>query len=85
MTIASGTTPFAYEAGEEVVLRLAGIEAFDLKRGGRLSCACMPAWTIGAIISRRRVEGAPAYVIRFEHHDAPCLAIAEEALIDGTA
>jgi len=76
---------FAYEAGEEVVLRLAGADAFDVGRGTPVPPACLAAWTIGTVVTPMRRDGAPAYAVRFRHHGAPCVCVADERAIEGIA
>lgn len=76
---------FAYQAGEEVVVRLAGVDAFDVSRGLPVPRACLAAWTIGEIVSRMRRGDGPAYAVRFRHHGAPCVCVADERAIEGIA
>ncbi len=76
---------YAYETGEEVVVRLEGIEVYDVE-AGRVRCAgALPAWTIGAVAARTATDGVAAYLLSFRDADAACLCIAPEHAIDGTA
>jgi hypothetical protein len=85
MTTSRHVREFAYEAGEEVVLQLAGADAFDVGRGLPVPDVCLAAWTIGTIVTPMRRGGAPAYAVRFLHHGAPCVCVADERAIEGTA
>jgi hypothetical protein len=76
---------FAYETGEEVVARTAGVDAFDVERCAPVPAACMPPWTIGRIVARVRHAGRPAYVLRFGHHGSACLCFVGEDAVEGTA
>ena len=85
MTIAHEIHQFTYAVGEEVVFGLTHADAFDLDRGAPMTPACMPSWTIGAIVACTRRGEVPAYLVRFEHHGVACLAIAAQEQIEGTA
>jgi hypothetical protein len=85
MTTSHHVKEFAYEAGEEVVLRLAGAEAFDVARGSAVPDGCLAMWTIGTILARMRRDGTPAYAVQFRHHGAPCVCVADQCAIEGTA
>ncbi len=85
MQVSDEVEVFAYEAGEEVVAALAGVEAFDVDRCAMVPGVCMPAWTIGRIVARAWRGGRPAYVLRFRHHGAACFCVAGEDAIEGTA
>jgi len=76
---------FGYRPGEEVVADMAGVEVFDVEYGAALAAACLPAWTIGRIVSCVRREERPAYVLAFEHHGSSCVCIADESAIAGVA
>ncbi|MDP9237989.1 MAG: hypothetical protein M3P30_11445 [Chloroflexota bacterium] len=85
MTVMRQIEQFAYGVGEEVVFGLTQAEAFDLDRGAPITPASMPAWTIGVIVARKREGGVPSYLVRFEHHRVPCLTLAGQHQIEGTA
>ena len=76
---------FAYEAGEEVVAGLSGVEALDVERCAPVPAACMPPWTIGRVVAWVRRAGRPAYVLRFRRHGAVCLCVVDEDAIEGVA
>lgn len=85
MTTADVATEFVYRIGEEVVVRLAGVEAFDVAAGDRVDAALLPSWTIAAVTARTSFEGLPHYAVRFRHVDARCVAVVPEDAIDGVA
>lgn len=86
MEIASpAAVAFAYAAGEEVVVRLAGIAVHGIEAGRALPGACVPDWTIAEVADRFDRDGSAQYVLRFSLSDAPCLAIADESAIEGVA
>jgi hypothetical protein len=85
MTTSRHVREFAYEAGEEVVLRLDGADAFDVGRGLPVPSACLAAWTIGTIVTAMRRDGAPAYAVRFLPHGDACVCAADERAIEGIA
>lgn len=76
---------FAYATGEEVVLRLTGVAVHGIEAGRRVPAALVPAWAIAEITDAFVRDGQPQYALRFAIHDAPCLAIADESAIEGTA
>ena len=75
---------FAYEAGEEVVVRLSGVVCHDIRRMSRPS-AEMPPWTIGTVMGVLRCGGSPAYALRFRERGRWWVCVADEAAIEGTA
>jgi hypothetical protein len=78
-------TAFAYNVGEDVVVRMAGVRAFDVERGRPVTAACVPDWTIGAVVARSDRESVPTYALRFDVHDAPCICLVDESAIEGVA
>lgn len=85
MQVAEQAIRFAYAAGEDVVVRLAGVEVLDVEAGRRVPSACVPSWTIATVAERFVAQGEPRYALRFEHHGAPCVAVADESAIEGVA
>ena len=83
--VAGTTSAFAYGIGEDVVVRMAGVQAFDIERGRPVAAACVPEWTIGAVLGRSTRDGVPTYAVRFDVHDAPCICLADESAIEGVA
>jgi hypothetical protein len=45
----------------------------------------VPDWTIGVVIARRSREHAAAYAVRFNVHEAACIALVDESAIEGVA
>ncbi|MBI2723508.1 MAG: hypothetical protein HYX50_00455 [Chloroflexi bacterium] len=76
---------FAYGVGEEVVVRLRGARGLDVRAGGRLDRAELPAWTIATVIGCLVRDGGRCYAIRFQHGERRILAVVTEGAIDGTA
>ena len=76
---------YGFAAGEEVVVRLQGIEVFELDSSRVLSASAIPAWTIAEIVKCALREGAPSYTLRFVLGDAACVCVVPESAIDGTA
>jgi hypothetical protein len=76
---------YAYRVGEEVVLRMAGVRAYDVGRGRPVAAGCVPEWTIGDIVARRARVGAAAYAVRVRIHGAACLCMVDESAIEGVA
>lgn len=85
MGVSNEVQGFGYDVGEEVVVNLHGVEAFDVDRGTPVPEECMPSWTIGGIVARVERPRRPYYLVKFEHHDVRCLVIAGEGSIEGTA
>lgn len=85
MNVTEEQTAFAYGVGEDVVVRLGGVEVFDVDGGGRVHSACVPPWTIASIAGRVLRRGIPHYALRFTHHGAACLCVADERAIEGVA
>lgn len=80
----SDTESFTYDLGEEVVVRLAGVQVYDLEHMTLVPPAFLPSWTIGAVSSL--VAGwPPAYLLRSYVCGSTCIYIAEEQLIEGVA
>lgn len=75
----------SYTAGEEVVVRLAGLDAYNVDRGAAVEAACLPSWTIGIVMSRCLVDGDAAYVLRIVHDGCACLCVAPIEAIEGVA
>jgi hypothetical protein len=80
-------TGFSYEIGEDVVVRLGHESAFDLETAAALPASCMPSWTIGRVVGRRRRQSGDRelYVVRFRRHGRRCIALVDDADIEGTA
>ena len=76
---------YGFAAGEEVVVRLQGIEVFELDSSRVLSASALPAWTIAEIVTCELSGGGPAYTLRFGLGDATCVCVVPESAIDGTA
>ena len=75
----------AYAAGEEVVVRLAGVEAHNMERGAAIAGDCLPDWTVGIVLGCTALDGVPAYVLRIEHDGCACVCTVEELAIEGVA
>ena len=78
-------TGFAYEIADEVVVELDGVDAFELASGHHVERLRLPQWTIADVTAREVRDGRCVYAIRFRHADALCIALVDEASIDGTA
>jgi hypothetical protein len=74
-----------YEVGEEVVVRLARAQVFDLRAGGVLSERRLPPWTIARVMHCDEANSAPRYVLSFRHRDAGYLCLVEPRAIEGIA
>jgi hypothetical protein len=74
-----------YKPGDEVVVELHGVDAYNLERGAPVHSACLPAWTIGIVLGQRIVECVPVYVLRIEHDGCACVCTADASAIDGLA
>jgi hypothetical protein len=74
-----------YKPGDEVVLELAGVDAYNVERGAPVHAACLPAWTIGVVLGSRIVDGAAAFVLRIEHDGCACVCTVDARAIDGLA
>lgn len=85
MNLTEEQTEFAYGIGEDVVVRLAGIDVFDVDGGGRLHSACVPAWTLAFVAGRVVRRGIPHYALRFKHNEGSYLCVADERAIEGIA
>jgi hypothetical protein len=81
----ASTIRHTYRPGEEVVLRLAGVDVHNIERGTRVDGACLPAWTIGVVIACAVLEGEAAYVMRVDHDGCTCVCLALQASIEGVA
>jgi hypothetical protein len=76
---------FLYTTGEDVVVRLNGVDVFNIERGVRVSGALLQLWTIGTVADRVEIDGEPSYLLRFEHNEEPCVCLAPESCIEGAA
>ncbi len=85
MNVTEDQTQFAYGVGEDVVVRLSGVEVFDVSGGGPLRNAHAPPWTIASVAGRVLRRGIPHYALRFTHNGAACLCVADERAIEGVA
>jgi len=79
------STGHAYAPGEEVVVRLRGVEAHNIERGAEVAAACLPDWTIGVILGCTVIDATPAYVLRIEHDGCACVCTVPETAIEGVA
>lgn len=76
---------YAYDIGEDVVVRLDGIELYDVD-AGKLRCRCArAAWTLAVVSGRTELAGAPAYVLNAGCRGARVICVAPESAIDGVA
>jgi hypothetical protein len=78
-------TAYRFAVGEEVVVRLRGVEVFDLDMARVFHDGVLPHWTIAEIVERTSSDGTPCYTLRFVYRGAGCLCVVPEAAIDGTA
>ncbi len=85
MQAAGRAVVFAYATGEEVVVRLTGVEVLDIDLGRRVPAACVPSWTIATVAGLSEAAGEARYALRFEHHGAICVCVTDEGAIDGVA
>jgi hypothetical protein len=74
-----------YTRGEEVVVRLAGVDVLDFGRAEMVAADALPAWSIGSVAAVVREEGERRYAVFFRHGDAECVCIVGEGAIEGTA
>ncbi len=74
-----------YRVGEDVVVRLKGIEVHDVERGGLVPVAFLPPWTIAAISGIVQSGSYQAYVLQLQICHDPCVCTAGEDAIEGTA
>jgi len=74
---------YTYDVGEDVVVRLEGIDVYDLERMAPVPRSCLPAWTIARVSRLLEELPRPAYLIqgRVWHHR--CIWVADESAIDG--
>lgn len=79
------TVTFAFAPGEEVIVRLAGVAVHGIAAGRPLAAALVPAWAIADVAEAFERNGTPHYVLRFTLHGEPCLALADESAVEGTA
>jgi hypothetical protein len=75
----------AYEIGEEVVVRLAGIEAWALDAGAAVAPERLPPWTIGEVCGRVRRDRRTMYAVRFRRGHSTCICAVDAGAIEGTA
>jgi hypothetical protein len=75
----------AYRPGEEVIVRLAGVDVHNSERGVGVEATCLPTWTIGVVIDCAALDGGPAYVMRLDHDGCACVCVAPETSIEGVA
>lgn len=83
MQIAQGVAQHLYQVGEEVVVRLGGVDALDTASGA--TARALPAWVIAEISERLERDGRAAYALRFALGDGAYVCVAGEDQIDGTA
>jgi hypothetical protein len=74
-----------YTRGEEVVLRLDGVDALDFARAEMVPASALPEWSIGVIAAVVRRDGARRYAVFFQHGCHECVCIVGEGAIEGTA
>ena len=80
-----------FTRGEEIVLRLDGVEVLDFARAEMVPSAALPAWSIGVIAAVVREEGdrhgsgGRRYAVFFRHGRRECVCIVTDAAIEGTA
>lgn len=75
----------AYAAGEEVVLRLVGVEVLDTHDGATIREMDLPSWTIGEIGVVTREAAGLRYAVFFRRGDALCVCVVGAEVIEGTA
>jgi hypothetical protein len=78
-------TAFLFEVGEDVVVRLRGVEVVELDTARILHIGLLRRWTIGEIVETTSSDGALCYAIRFAYRGSACVCVVAEAAIDGTA
>lgn len=83
--VAHGIRAFEYAIGDEVLIRLDDVPAFDLVAGQKVVADRLPAWTIGDIVARVERVGHHLYATRFRLDDVVCVALLDEGAIEGTA
>lgn len=75
----------AYAVGEEVVVKLDGIEVCDSDDGAVVAAAALPPWTIGEVGAAMREGGRERYAVFFLHEEALCVCVVAPDAIEGTA
>lgn len=80
---AQGGPRFAYEDGEEVVVRLDGAEV--RRADGADTAEPLPAWMIGEITARETHGVDRVYRVRFTYEGAAYECVVREEAIDGVA
>lgn len=83
--VAHGLRAFEYGIGDEVLVQLDDVAAFDIAAGQNVAPDRLPPWTIAEIASRVEWGGCHLYVTRFRLADVVCIALVDERAIDGTA
>jgi hypothetical protein len=74
-----------FTRGEEIVVRLTGVEALDFGRAEMVPAAALPAWSIGTVAAVVREEGERRYAVFFRHGRRECVCIVRDSAIEGTA
>lgn len=85
MSAATKNAVFAYQIADEVVVRLDGVDAFNLVSDAAFERSRLPRWTIADVTARAERHGRLVYAIRFSHEEALCIALVDESSIDGIA
>jgi hypothetical protein len=73
-----------YAVGEEVVVRLEGVDARIAGDDGAPSSVDAP-WTIGEITAVVELDSQPRYIVRFRHGEETYLCSVTRDAIEGTA
>jgi hypothetical protein len=79
------TQLLSYALGEDVIVRLDGVDVLDTDHMAVLPRPFVPEWTIARIVSFVLRDGCFGYLVRAEVCDHPCLCVVDDAAIDGVA
>jgi hypothetical protein len=79
------TQILSYAVGEDVVVRLDGVEVLDAEHQAVVPHIFLPAWTIARIVSLVERDGMLCYLVRAKMRGLRCLSVVSEASIEGVA
>lgn len=82
--ITGGGVRHAFAVGEEVVVRIEGVDALGVG-SGEPRCRHLPRWTIADVVALTDAGGVAAYVLRFRHDGHTFICRVEERAIEGVA
>jgi hypothetical protein len=79
------TQILAYTVGEDVVVRLAGVDVLDVEHMVVVPPTMLPEWTIARIVSFVVRDDCLCYVVSGEVRDASCMCVVDDDAIEGIA